>query len=159
MVFRLAAAAGALLAAASAAEPALQHATAPLLVAAAEKARAHADNLYAFTLEQWVSNGEKEGTVTLRYDPRLPKGEQWKVLSPSEDDLDKDAKKALKKARETEMEDNPVLYERLDEIIEEAAFVEETQTEAVFVAQVDDCLLYTSPSPRDLSTSRMPSSA
>ena len=27
------------------------------------------------------------------------------------------------------------------------------------VAQVMDCLLYTSPSPRDLSTSRMPSSA
>ena len=26
-------------------------------------------------------------------------------------------------------------------------------------AEVDDCLLYTSPSPRDLSTSRMPSSA
>ena len=25
--------------------------------------------------------------------------------------------------------------------------------------EVDDCLLYTSPSPRDLSTSRMPSSA
>ena len=25
--------------------------------------------------------------------------------------------------------------------------------------QTDDCLLYTSPSPRDLSTSRMPSSA
>ena len=28
-----------------------------------------------------------------------------------------------------------------------------------FTAQVKDCLLYTSPSPRDLSTSRMPSSA
>ena len=27
------------------------------------------------------------------------------------------------------------------------------------VAHPDDCLLYTSPSPRDLSTSRMPSSA
>ena len=27
------------------------------------------------------------------------------------------------------------------------------------VTQVDSCLLYTSPSPRDLSTSRMPSSA
>ena len=26
-------------------------------------------------------------------------------------------------------------------------------------ADIDDCLLYTSPSPRDLSTSRMPSSA
>ena len=29
----------------------------------------------------------------------------------------------------------------------------------VFLPQVFDCLLYTSPSPRDLSTSRMPSSA
>ena len=28
-----------------------------------------------------------------------------------------------------------------------------------YIALSDDCLLYTSPSPRDLSTSRMPSSA
>ena len=28
-----------------------------------------------------------------------------------------------------------------------------------YLAQLTDCLLYTSPSPRDLSTSRMPSSA
>ena len=28
-----------------------------------------------------------------------------------------------------------------------------------FIGQLQDCLLYTSPSPRDLSTSRMPSSA
>ena len=28
-----------------------------------------------------------------------------------------------------------------------------------FFAEADNCLLYTSPSPRDLSTSRMPSSA
>ena len=35
------------------------------------------------------------------------------------------------------------------------------QTLTVFIrtAQAEDCLLYTSPSPRDLSTSRMPSSA
>ena len=32
-------------------------------------------------------------------------------------------------------------------------------TEFGAVAQLADCLLYTSPSPRDLSTSRMPSSA
>ena len=30
---------------------------------------------------------------------------------------------------------------------------------SITAAQVDNCLLYTSPSPRDLSTSRMPSSA
>ncbi|MCK5747722.1 MAG: hypothetical protein KAH44_16005, partial [Oricola sp.] len=59
MFFRLAAAAGALMITAASAEPALEHQAAPLLVAAAEKARANANNLYAFTLEQWVSNGEK----------------------------------------------------------------------------------------------------
>ena len=120
------------------AEAALDHATAPLLIAAAEKARANAHNLYAFTVEHWSSNGEKEATVKLHYDPRLPEGEQWTVLAPAEDDLDKDAKKALKKMRKAEMQDNPVLYEKLDEMIEVAEFREETETEAVFVAQVDE---------------------
>ena len=32
-------------------------------------------------------------------------------------------------------------------------------TWGIVIAQTNDCLLYTSPSPRDLSTSRMPSSA
>ena len=33
------------------------------------------------------------------------------------------------------------------------------ENESKYVTQYKDCLLYTSPSPRDLSTSRMPSSA
>ena len=33
------------------------------------------------------------------------------------------------------------------------------RTDKMFVKRYEDCLLYTSPSPRDLSTSRMPSSA
>ena len=33
------------------------------------------------------------------------------------------------------------------------------QDEGVTIGRLKDCLLYTSPSPRDLSTSRMPSSA
>ena len=37
----------------------------------------------------------------------------------------------------------------------EASYGEKT----MFIAEVEHCLLYTSPSPRDLSTSRMPSSA
>ena len=35
----------------------------------------------------------------------------------------------------------------------------EAQTKLIEQQKVDFCLLYTSPSPRDLSTSRMPSSA
>ena len=37
--------------------------------------------------------------------------------------------------------------------------VKEEQREAKLKQEDEDCLLYTSPSPRDLSTSRMPSSA
>ena len=39
----------------------------------------------------------------------------------------------------------------------DAELQQETQQAAM--AELDGCLLYTSPSPRDLSTSRMPSSA
>ena len=58
--------------------------------------------------------------------------------------------------------------EATEEVAEETAVVEEAPaTEAAPAAAVSEedegrqnpCLLYTSPSPRDLSTSRMPSSA
>ncbi|PQA88112.1 hypothetical protein [Hyphococcus luteus] len=122
----------------AAAEPALEHETAPLLIAAAEKAKANAGNLYAFTVEHWSSNGEKEALVTLHYDPRLDEGARWQVLSPAEDNLDKAAKKTLSKLRKAEMDGNPVLYDKLDEMIEAAEFVEEDETQAVYVAQVDE---------------------
>ena len=39
------------------------------------------------------------------------------------------------------------------------AFIEKLSIDQDTVLDITDCLLYTSPSPRDLSTSRMPSSA
>ena len=50
---------------------------------------------------------------------------------------------------------SPVIFKQL---IKSGA-IKYCQIDAVRVAGVNDCLLYTSPSPRDLSTSRMPSSA
>ena len=38
-------------------------------------------------------------------------------------------------------------------------FIEREDINVISFEQFQDCLLYTSPSPRDLSTSRMPSSA
>ena len=38
-------------------------------------------------------------------------------------------------------------------------FKEETVSHYIAVAAINDCLLYTSPSPRDVEESRMPSSA
>ena len=47
--------------------------------------------------------------------------------------------------------------ENIDEVVETDS---ESETEEVTLDEMDHaCLLYTSPSPRDLSTSRMPSSA
>ena len=51
-----------------------------------------------------------------------------------------------------------------EKIIAAAAGVESVKPGDIHTVQLDrlmsnDCLLYTSPSPRDLSTSRMPSSA
>ena len=47
--------------------------------------------------------------------------------------------------------EDPRFTELLNELVPEAIDLE--------LGQVDDCLLYTSPSPRDLLKSRMPSSA
>ena len=52
--------------------------------------------------------------------------------------------------------------ERFDELMDLFLHDEEwriTQRAAWVLSHCADCLLYTSPSPRDLSTSRMPSSA
>ena len=48
---------------------------------------------------------------------------------------------------------------RLCDVEEAVSEMEELMDIADDIAEIDDCLLYTSPSPRDLSTSRMPSSA
>lgn len=113
-------------------------ASAALLMQAAQTAKGFAQYRYAYTLDYWVSDGDKELSATLRFDPRLAEGERWTLLSPSEDDLDKKAVKALKKLQEGEMGDSPILYDGLHEVIGEADLVSETEKEAVFVAQVDD---------------------
>jgi len=55
--------------------------------------------------------------------------------------------KAAEKAKQVSADDAKRASERLQKVADR------------YIAKVDDCLLYTSPSPRDLSTSRMPSSA
>ena len=83
---------------------------------------------------------------------------------------------ALKRLKNLDIESNPALKKVVLSILESAkgkpAFVEIIrdfklegfETELIRFAQShpnksEGCLLYTSPSPRDLSTSRMPSSA
>lgn len=119
------------------AECALEHSTAPLLRAAAEKAAAYATQQYAFTVEHWDRMGDKEAWAKIHFDPRLPEGEQWTVLEPTGDKLDKRVKKVLKEMQKAKHVDHPLLYGKLDEMLEHAEFVEENDDEAVFVTPVD----------------------
>lgn len=120
------------------AEKALEHHAAPMLVAAAEKAAAFAGQHYAFTVDHWTTDGENEFSAKLRFDPRRESEEQWTLLEPSHEELGKAGRKALKALRNAETEGHPLLYDKLDEMIADAELAEETETEAVFVAQVNE---------------------
>ena len=62
--------------------------------------------------------------------------------------------------REAELADEPVLLEFEQKVVEaERSYNSAIKSGDVFYYDLPACLLYTSPSPRDLSTSRMPSSA
>ena len=54
-------------------------------------------------------------------------------------------------------EEQQLIMETAQRFVEEELYPHEEEVERT--GEVSDCLLYTSPSPRDLSTSRMPSSA
>ncbi|WP_428407371.1 hypothetical protein [Hyphococcus sp.] len=138
-LLRIAAAGFVLFAAPAFAETVGEPASAALLMQAAKKAKDFAQQYrYAYTVDYWTSDGEKELSAKLRFDPRLEEGERWTLLSPSEDDLDKKARKALKQMQKNDGGDEPILYDGLHEMIDDAELVSDTETEAVFLAQVDE---------------------
>ena len=54
---------------------------------------------------------------------------------------------------------DPVLLEKLKQIDTMEKLLEITKSDSLTTGVINDCLLYTSPSPRDATLSRMPSSA
>ncbi len=135
---RAAAAVCVLFAAPALAETAGEPASAALLMQAAQKAKDFAQYRYAYTLDFWTSDGEKEISAKLRFDPRLQEGERWTLLAPAAEDLDKKTRKALKQMQKNDSGDEPILYDGLHEMIDDAELVSDTQTEAVFLAPVDE---------------------
>ena len=79
--------------------------------------------------------------------------------------LSRDADGMLNYTKIRSIDDDVVTFHRkdgtpyLDIATGMTDYVEETTEEKSYTNHPQDCLLYTSPSPRDLSTSRMPSSA
>ena len=82
-----------------------------------------------------------------------------KRLNLGEFTYDELAQRAVKTARIKLGDTWLVLVQPLDQDSVPAKFLKENGEGFFLISLGTDCLLYTSPSPRDLSTSRMPSSA
>ncbi len=109
-----------------------------LLSEAAARAAAHAGVRYAFTVEHWRSENGTETTWKVRFDPRLPVGEQWRLVGARLDDLDKNARKAFARLQNFENSDDQLVYDKLGDMLADARFQEETDGEAIFVVPVKD---------------------
>ena len=105
----------------------------------------------AHTILQWSSNLEKvRGGLNLSRRPT----QEYEVIQTKEVE---DRAKATKIAQ-VAAENNPAAKQTLEDRTD-LSFATWDDINAGVDGVVRDCLLYTSPSPRDLSTSRMPSSA
>ena len=105
---------------------------------AVAKAGAHGGVRYAFTVDHWGSENDKETAWKARFDPRRDNGEQWRLVGVEPDNLDKQAKKTLRRLQKIENGDDQLVYDKLGELIEGAVLQSETEGEAVFVTALED---------------------
>ncbi|MEZ5893928.1 MAG: hypothetical protein R3C58_12400 [Parvularculaceae bacterium] len=109
-----------------------------MLHAAAADAQAHASDRYAFTVEHWSDNGERQFSMKLRYDPRLPEAGRWSMIGAVDKDDQKAAESALKQFKEGGDAGNYLLYDTLADALEGAVLKSDTASEAVFALPVAD---------------------
>lgn len=112
--------------------------TIDLLHEAVAKAAALEGVRYAFTVDHWGSENDNETEWNARFDPRRDVGDQWRLVGIETDNLDKKARKTLERLQKIENVDNQLVYDKLSELIEGAALQSETESNAVFVAPLED---------------------
>ena len=113
--------------------------------------------------------GVKEGEVWKRPEGEKVESGQMKVIQPPQVEESKEVKEEKEDKEEKEEKIGKEVKENTSTAQDTSAVstsIEEVKMEGKFFdlsldlkTKVKNCLLYTSPSPRDLSTSRMPSSA
>ena len=87
--------------------------------------------------------------------------EEKKEDSVAEQPAEKEIDKTYENERETKLEDGGSAGDSPEKPVEQPAVQEDNKQEdnSKQIEEYSDCLLYTSPSPRDRQKSRMPSSA
>lgn len=107
-----------------------------LLQKAVNDAVSRAEVRYAFTVHFFTEQNEDEISVTLRYDPRRPKGETWRILGENAEIPDKNVRKLVKQLEKSGAGENRLIYNGLENVIAGAELAEETEEYAVFRAPV-----------------------
>lgn len=90
------------------------------LRAAAERAAAIGGQRWAFTLDYTDHARPEQKSFRLRFDPRLPEGERWRLIEPAESSLSKDERKALKRMSANDDADDILVYDRLADVVDDA---------------------------------------
>ncbi len=108
-----------------------------MLIAAADLAAAHADTRFAYTVDYWGRENDEEVAVKVRYDPRLPVGERWRLVGASLEDLDKDLREEIEDLEDRKRPDGKLVYNKIGDVLAGLALVEETDAYAIFRGPVN----------------------
>ena len=103
-----------------------------MLNTAANLAARHADTRFAYTVDYWGRENDEEVAVKVRYDPRLPDGERWRLVGASLEDLDKDLRKEIEDLEERERPDEKLVYYKISDALAGLEFIEEADAYAIF---------------------------
>jgi len=107
--------------------------------AAARAAELDPLSRYAFTLERRSrNNGAEAVTIQARFDPRWPKGEQWRLVDQDEEDASEETLSKLKALRKSEENDEALVYDKLNEMLVDVELTQETSETATFIAPLND---------------------
>lgn len=106
--------------------------------AAVEKAQAHAEDRYAFTVD-FRELGDKQGrTFRVRFDPRNPAGARWRAVDPPRDQYGNEEKAAFERMTKNDEADDALVYEGLADALDAATVISADAARATFAISIDD---------------------
>jgi hypothetical protein len=101
-------------------------------------AEAHGADRYAFTLVYRDMKESAGKPYSVRFDPRLPEGARWTLLTPKESELSKGEQKRFKTLMKANRADDGLVYDRLGEAAKNARLLSEDASTATFAGQIAD---------------------
>lgn len=106
------------------------------LMSAVALAEAHKADRYAFTAAFTDLEGEAGRMIEVRFDPRLPAGARWTLLSPTESALTKKERERFRSLSKENDADGGLVYDGLASSIGAAELLSTDEDSAIFAAPI-----------------------